>query len=338
MYMSADDEQPLLRKSYLIVLALAGVVMVALNPGIFRKILPQSKSPKARQSSGMSSGGSSPPQVLTESEVAELALIKQDVAAFNRWFTDDERAPLPMIRIVRAENIVVKRLDPNPTKSRMLRYALLRHCPSGNSLSAGAVRDRLALRMDPGIQASIEGVEPEVGTTNFTISVSVDGVGRVGLEMDALSAVYYDVRVPKVWPIRIAGVAESDSGWIALCGGSAKKVGDLIEPKGQNCGYQVLSVSHRCVWLMAYGDANNMPKMPGEAKWGDLDGIVRSADGRPEAVDLGRGRALKSGDSIVSGTGARLTVDDLWVNAVHFRFLPSGHQHSVIDLVCVLMQ
>lgn len=333
----ADDEQPLLKKSYLVLLGLALVVMLMLNPGVFRKLLPQREATVHMPAAGKAGESASGASVATN-EYAGMAAIRQDVNAFNDWFMNESNAPAVNIVIMRAESFQIERLDVNPTQSRTLRYGLVHHCARGGGLATEDLRGRLTLQSDSGLQVRIGSIKAHASGTNFTVTVHVDGVGRVGLEVDALPPVYYDVNIPRLWPVDIRGTFhDADAGWLALFGNRTLRPGAVIPPDDIFCGYQVLNVSRRCVWLLAFADENRKQELP-PLRWPDLERIVLSSDREPQQIELRPGIMVRPGQSIdFRRTRARMTVDRLWSNAVHFRYQPSG-SGEVLDLLCVLVQ
>lgn len=334
-----EQEQPLLKKSYLVMLGLALLVMLLLNPGVLRTVLPQREStppPSGPEHTDASDSETADPG--QQKATAEIAAIKRDVSAFNHWFMNTSNTPAANIVIMRSAYFTIERLDENPTKSRTLHYAVVHHCPNGGRLSPAALRERLAVQHDPAVKVNIGSIVPDETGTNFTVQVHVDGVGRVGLEVDTLPPMYYDVNILRLWSVDIRGtVHDQDAGWMALFGQETLSAGDRIAADAVRCGYQVLHVTRRCVWLLAMGSERKQAKLP-LLRWPDLERIVLSPDRKPLQVELRPGVTVGPGDSIdFRSTRARITVDRLWPNAAHFRYQPAGSR-AVYDLVCILVQ
>jgi hypothetical protein len=145
--------------------------------------------------------------------------------------------------------------------------------------------------------------------------------------------------VRALWPVPVSGTSLSvDGNWIAAVGCSVLKTGDVIGPSAALCGYQVLNITRRCVWLAAFYTDQPTDGLP-TLKWPDIEGVHTSlVKSEPNWVELRRGVAVHPRDALVfPSTGARMVLDRLWPNVVHFRYEPSdGGDH--IDLMCVIVR
>ena len=143
--------------------------------------------------------------------------------------------------------------------------------------------------------------------------------------------------VRAVWPVPIQGTTYSRDGWVAFCADGKLKPGNVIYPSEKLCGYQVVGVTRRCVWLLAF-----LSDKPSEENysgvWPDIGGVRMGLQKpfAPESVELKSGEFVSCNDVIVFGNGARLTVLDLWPRGAHFR-LQSPNGAKPLELVCIVV-
>lgn len=142
--------------------------------------------------------------------------------------------------------------------------------------------------------------------------------------------------VRQLWAVPIGGTVKTDSGWAAVMGPNILTRGTIILPSETLCGYQVLSVSRQCIWLVAFFDQPPEDELP-TLSWPNIEGI-RTMPGRrgPDRVELRRGVFVRRNDDIAFAGGARMKVGRLWPTAVHLRYYVPG-ESAKLDLLCVVM-
>jgi len=336
------QEQPLMRKSYLVILAVALVIMLILNPGAIRRVLPDrfqgsaGRTARSRSSTGGTSGASAADGSLRN----DVEAIRRDLDAFRAWIVDEAQTPTPVIQIVeRASALDITRMDENPTRRGILRY---RVSPLDEGLiEVASLRERLVVEVPDGVVAQMQAItnHPQEG---YQVTVAVKGAGRVALrdrDVPEMPPVYYDVQMRSTWPVDIVGIVGGDeAGWTAIRGNRAYAVGDLIDPPDDTrTPYQVVNVSRQCVWLRVQEPSAMEPSPVRRWSLPDIRRIVLSPTMIPARVEIREGVSLAPGESLTFGaTGSSLTAESLWRNSVHFRYrLASGEVH---DLVCVIVR
>lgn len=329
-----DAQQPLLRPSYLLLLGGACVVMLWMNPGVLRRFMP-------RRTSRSTFATSAPAQTAARAGGfggVDVRAIQRDLDMFSAWFLDETNTPAASIEIRQPVVMIVSRLDPNPTRQQTMRYRVARE-GGEECQDAVPLRQRLSLYTDPGVQAEIIEVKPlgEPGSA-CVVSVRASGIGRVGLVVDDLPPVFYDLNIRAIWPLAITGtVYDDEAGWLALADRRTLEPGAVIPPPDElRCGYKVLSVSRRCVWLAALEEDLLPFELPTRAL-PELQRVVLSPDMAPQQIEIKSGAFLAPGDYLTFPGGARLTVERLWMRAVHLRY-HSATGGERVDMLCVIVR
>jgi hypothetical protein len=141
-----------------------------------------------------------------------------------------------------------------------------------------------------------------------------------------------------LWVPNIA-TFQTDGVWQALWRSRTLMPGDVINVESGKMGYQILSISHRCVWLAAFCDAVPAGRL-WTLDWSDIKGVRLSAGSapQPDRVELRRGVFASKGDRLVfENPAVGMQVGRLWFNAVHFIYR-SGENAEPIDLLCVVLR
>ncbi len=331
-----------MKPKYLILLLVAIVMMAILNPDdTWRRVLPKSDAPKTttRQDPTV--------EVTAEAPTEDWDEIRRNVEEFRNWISDTNRMGVN-IEVVRPTLFAVETLDATPTHSREVRFGVT--MVSGERLlSAPELKALINLHHDAEVisgQAGVDVTGPSNGS-NYIVRVSgISGRGALGLSVARSPMAFYDVSVRSFWPIheRVRGTKDSTDGqWLAYVGNHTLAPGDVVRPSETLCGFQVLDVMRDQVWFVAfYGD---QPK-PGLSlfEWPRFVRIRFSLDGQtPERLELRTGaidddnRFLRLGEELhFPPTQARMKLEQLWRNAVRFRYQP-GRGGDTLDLLSVLL-
>ncbi len=141
-----------------------------------------------------------------------------------------------------------------------------------------------------------------------------------------------------VWRIPVSGVAFRDGQLEVLLQQYRLRVGDSIPATETRCGYQLISVTRRSIWFAAF-DKEPHASLEG-LRLSDIQSIHLSMDASaaPTEVELRPGITAAPGDTVrFEHSGARMQVQHLWRNAVHFRYEDAG-QSGMLDLLCVILR
>ncbi len=334
--MPDSNDAPVLRKSYLIILVIAVILLPIINRdirrGIRRKLRP--RDPVKVKVAGKNAPSTGKLGHKT------IAAIRKDIEAFNSWVLCDSNAPAAIIEIVPESAYSICRLDRPPFRAKTLRFGIQGKETGVGSL--GALRRRLRVLAHDGADGKILDVVQNDSGTGYVASVEFSGSGRIGLSIDEAPAVYYSLDVRELWPLSVNGTFLQNEEWAAVVGTRFLKVGDTIPPHAKKCGYEVLSVSPRSVWLAAIHMKDSKLDLP-PLDFADPVAIRMSQGGRllrPKRLELGSGRFFAAGDEIpVPQSNAHMMVQEIWSNpdAVHFIYRPSDGD-EIVDLLCVILR
>ncbi len=335
--MSDSNDAPVLRKSYLIVLIVTAIFLPIINGDIRNWLRRRLLSPAPVKVQTVGKG--TPSAGREDYETA--AAIRRDIEAFTSWVLCNSNAPVAKIEIVPEATFDISRLDRPPFRSKRVRFGIEGQ-GSGARLDVSALRRRLRVLADDGADGRILGVIENGSGTGFVASVEFSGSGRIGLSIDDSPAVYYSLDVHALWPLPVSGTFSENGEWEAIVGQRVLKTGDAIPPQTTRCGYRVLSVSRRSVWLSAIHVADLELDLP-PLRFPDPVVIRMSQGGRPprpRRLELRQGLFFAVGDEIpVPQSDAHMMVQELWSNpnAVHFIYRPSDGG-EIIDLLCVILR
>lgn len=329
-----QDSQPLLRKSYLIILGLAIVVMLIINPRFLSYLgglMPDLGATKEKES-----------KTGQEKKEGDLEAIWTDIEDFNHWIEQADEAEIEIQ--VRNEYRITK-LDDNPAQSDTVRFEVEKCDSKGNSdLDTHKLRSKLQLHCHPESEVSgqIRKVDKQDENNRFVVSIRTSGQGQLGLSVGGAPPEFYDLQVRSPWPVPVSGTSLSKDGWIAAVGPRILREGDDIRPSEGLCGYQVLSISRRCVWFAAYYKESPKRYLHG-IDWPDLKGVrVGSGnESQPERLELRSNCFLRPGDAILfKRTNSRMILDRLWPNAAKFRYelAESSQTDRMLALLCVIVR
>lgn len=320
-----NSEQPLLRKGYLVILVLAAGVLLLLNPGVLHiRGCRRDKEPVPDATPSVPVDG-------------ELTGLRSEIDELRRWL---RHVPEAQISIERRTRFTIEKLDPNPPRESLVRFSVSQR-GDRDPLSASDLHSALKLHSSPAgnVKGVIKGLEAFNNPTGFVVSVRVSGRGQVGLSVENCPPEYYEVNRHTLWVVPISGTSLSREGWIAAAGSNILRVGDDIAPSPRLCGYRVLSISRRCVWLAAYYDEQDRDRLP-PIRWPDIAGVLMSSGKNPEPamLKLRQGTFLRPGGGIrFKRTQSRLILDRLWDHAVHFRY-ESRDNGRMYNLLCVIVR
>ena len=250
---------------------------------------------------------------------------------------------------VRPEMFRIVRADMCPAKASRLSWKLV-PISDGLTISTSQVRDKLTLIREPdgdvsGKIAFVKGLNG--GEKGFMVTVDdVSGEGKIGLSYDGMPPVFYDVKIRRRWLVPVAGCRARDLngryGSMVYFPGVGKGLaeGAVISPGKGKCGYNILSISDRCVWFEAFYEDEPKEDVLPRIDWPDFSRIETGASIPPPGrLVLDGDRCFYPGDAIkLPNGGFYMYVDDLLDGkGVVFRLLDST-MHPVKDLLCVIVR
>jgi hypothetical protein len=344
---SQNESQPLLQKKYLIVLAAAIIFMLIINPSAKKYMfgwIPDFGGDKSDFK-----------KTVVKREQDDILKIRKDISEMASWL---ENAPQAEIQIKKRSLYKIVKLDPNPAQSDLLHYNIVIN-DENNVPDKIKLKSMLNLHCHPekDVWGKIRSVERDEDKT-FKVAVRVSGRGRLGLAVEDSTPEYYDLQVRSMWPVPVSGTYLAKEGWKMAVGSHILEKGDTIHPSASLCGYQVISISRRCVWFAAFYDDDglsekNLPSI----RWPDLKRVIMaSGDSRenkdgnnmrrrsnlqPASLELRTNLFLRPGDAILfNRTKSKMLLDRLWPNAAKFRYHAAEQDKSgvMLDLLCVIVR
>jgi len=172
--------------------------------------------------------------------------------------------------------------------------------------------------------------------------------GRQPVEIDIIARPVVEsngVERAEVWRPGVSMTAlREDGSWVTCitrpgCPARMMRVGDEIQPSEDSCGYRILSVSHRCVWLQAlFLEQTDVEHE--SSRWSDIVAIEHDPGqpGIPHRVHFAgpKERTIARGEPLVLRNGM-WTIEDLWRRGVHLACRPRAGTNRA-DLVCVMVK
>ena len=152
-----------------------------------------------------------------------------------------------------------------------------------------------------------------------------------------------------LWAPRVVGTFTdvTDDKPTALIGGRYIKVdGKIFSKKDETrCGYQILSIGKRCVWMVAYDRARgDVPELPAFQGWPDVSFIEhekRAGELVPVNVRLASGKKFKLDEGFRIGAGSDIVykIAKLWQQGACFEIgkVAGGDGGGGLYLVCILV-
>lgn len=269
------------------------------------------------------------------SSAEKMELLTSDLEAFASWVKEIDAAEIEVIRHAQFE-IVLK--SANPVHTSKLEYGI-RLVQGSDRLVDGDVGKRLTLQLEGDVKGKLGKLRKDSDKEWILDVTGVSGKGKLGLSIDGMPPIFYDVELTRIWAIPVRACSDDK----VYLGHAAKglSVGERILGSGDLCGYRVLGIGINCVWFeVTYSNDELEAPLP-TGIWPDFGAVDFAPPVPPESGRLifRKGRYFWPGEAIrLPRSNYLIQIHELIrPNVAHFRLLDGG-QHFLRDLVCVVVR